>query len=229
MQHLIQQMQIKVNEKIYLKDPSSSDLGKNILNKSVLLIDQIGLEAFTFRKLAKEMETTESSIYRYFENKHKLLIYLTSWYWCWLEYQLLFATTNISSPIERFIQAIGVISKDISGKESDGYIDLELLNRIVISESSKTFLIKEVDEANKIGFYSGYKRLVRRIAEIVLEINPDFNYAHTLISTIVEGIHHQKYFAEHLPTLTDIKNDSKELATFYSEMALAIIQKDNKK
>ena len=56
MQNLIEQMQIKVNEKTYLKDPTSSDLGKNILSKSVLLIDEIGLEAFTFRKLAKEME-----------------------------------------------------------------------------------------------------------------------------------------------------------------------------
>ena len=228
MQNLIEQMQIKVNEKTYLKDPTSSDLGKNILSKSVLLIDEIGLEAFTFRKLAKEMETTESSIYRYFESKHKLLIYLTSWYWCWIEYQLLFATTNITSPIERLNQAIGVVAKDISGKEWNTFIDLEVLNRIVISESSKTFFIKNVDEANKIGFYSGYKRLVKQIAEIVLEINPDFNYAHTLISTIVEGIHYQKYFAEHLPSLTDIKSDSQELATFYSEMALAIIQKKNK-
>lgn len=221
-------MQIKVNEKTYLKDPSSSDLGKNILSKSVLLIDEIGLEAFTFRKLAKEMETTESSIYRYFESKHKLLIYLTSWYWCWIEYQFLFATTNIASPVDRLNQAIGVIAKDIYGKEANTNIDLEVLNRIVISESSKTIFIKDVDEANKIGFYSGYKRLMKRIAEIVLEINPDFNYAHTLISTIVEGIHHQKYFAEHLPSLTDIKSDSKELALFYTEMALATIQKKSK-
>lgn len=225
MENLIGQMQIQVNEKIYLKDPNSSDLGKRILSHGIELIDEIGLESFTFRKLAKILETTESSIYRYFENKHKLLFYVTSWYWGWLEYQLVFSTNNIPSPQERLCIAIKVIARDVAHTETFGLINLEVLNRIVISESSKAYLTKEVDDANKEGFYAGYKRLVRRISQIVLEINPDFKNPHTLISTIAEGIHHQKYFADHLPSLTDVKNDWKEIAEFYTEMALATVAK----
>jgi AcrR family transcriptional regulator len=220
---LIGQLQIKVNERVFLKDPNSSELGKRIVGEGINLIYEIGLERFTFRKLAKMLDTTESSIYRYFESKHKLLIYIISWYWCWLEYQLVFSITNINSPVERFKVAIDVISQDIKGEEMLEHINLETLNQIVISESSKAYLTKEVDEANKSGFYAAYKRVVNRISNIVLEINPEFHYANTLASTIVEGIHHQKYFADHLPALTDIQNDSKKLSLFYVNMALNYI------
>jgi AcrR family transcriptional regulator len=225
MKALISQIQIRVNENIYLKDPDSSDLGKRIVGKGIVMINQMGLENFTFRKLAKELNTTESSVYRYFESKHKLLLYIISWYWGWLEYQLVFSVTNISSPEERLKVALGVIAMEIVSTENLGHIDLEAMNEIVISESSKAYLTKEVDDANKLGFYAGYKRLVNLISSIVREINPDFNYANTLISTIVEGIHHQKYFADHLPSLTDIDHNADELAAFYAEMALACIQK----
>ncbi|KOF03148.1 TetR family transcriptional regulator [Roseivirga seohaensis subsp. aquiponti] len=227
MNNLISQMQIQVNEKVFLKDPNSSELGKKIIAKSIELIVEMGFESFTFRKLATKLETTESSIYRYFESKHKLLLYLTSWYWGWLEYHLVFSTANILSAEERLKAAIKVISKDIPDNEMFGHINLGLLNKIVISESSKAYLTKQVDDANKEGFYAGYKRMVLRISEIIKELNPNFGFASTLTSTIIEGIQDQKYFAEHLPTLTDISGDSSILTQFYTDMAISTIQQNN--
>ncbi len=218
-------MQIQVNEKLYLKDPNSSELGKRIVQEGLILIDEIGLESLTFRKLAKRLETTESSIYRYFESKFKLLLYLTSWYWGWLEYQLVFATTNISDPKKRLEVAINVLAQDVTSEETFGVMNVALLNRIVISESSKAYLTKEVDDANKVGFYSGYKRVVKRVSDIMTEANPTFCFSHTLTTTIIEGIHHQKYFAQHLPSLTDINKKSENLANFYTQMALSVLDK----
>ena len=226
MNNLISQMQIQVNEKIFLKDPNSSELGKKIIANSIALIDEMGLESFTFRKLALKLETTESSIYRYFASKHKLLLYLTSWYWGWLEYHLVFSTANISSAEERLKVAIKVVSMDIPNNEMFGHIDLGLLNKIVISESSKAYLTKLVDDANKEGFYAGYKRLAARVSEIIKDLNPEFEFANTLTSTIIEGIHHQKYFAEHLPSLTDISNNTVVLAQFYTDMAISTIKQN---
>lgn len=40
------------------------------------MIYKTGYEAFTFKKLAEDIGTTEAGIYRYFENKYKLLVYL---------------------------------------------------------------------------------------------------------------------------------------------------------
>ena len=92
-------LQVKMNEKLYIRNPELSDLGKKIIKHSILLIHKNGFELFTFRKLAESIGTTEASIYRYFENKHRLLIYLTAWYWNWLEYQINFQTNNIKNPI----------------------------------------------------------------------------------------------------------------------------------
>ena len=85
MQDLLANIKIQVNPKTYVKDPETSDLGKKIIQNSILLIDEIGFEEFTFKKLGEKIGSNESSIYRYFENKHKLLVYLSSWYWSWME------------------------------------------------------------------------------------------------------------------------------------------------
>ncbi len=61
------QLQIQMNEKLFLRDPASSDLGKRIVQQGAILIERMGLEEFTFKKLAAELNTNESSIYRYFD------------------------------------------------------------------------------------------------------------------------------------------------------------------
>lgn len=227
MKDLLNMVQIQVNDKVYLKNPNSSDLGKRIVSEGLEMIDEVGLERFTFRKLAQRLGTTETSIYRYFDSKFKLLVYLTSWYWGWLEYQLVFSITNIEDPKEKLHRSIVILNQQNEDKESGSHINLAALSRIVVSESSKAYLTKDVDEANKVGFYAGYKRVVQRISDLMLEINPKFQYAHTLASTIMEGIHHQKYFAQHLPSLTDISDNQTDLSQFYTTMALATLKEEN--
>ena len=79
MKHLINSVKIAVNEKTYVKNPESSDLGKRIVESGIALISEVGFENFNFRKLGTRIGSNESSVYRYFENKHKFLIYLSSW------------------------------------------------------------------------------------------------------------------------------------------------------
>ena len=100
------QLQIKMNEALFLRNPESSELGKNIVKHSILLIYKTGFEAFTFKKLAEEIGTTEAGIYRYFENKHKLLVYLTAWYWGWIEFQISYHTNNINDPTVKLKRVI---------------------------------------------------------------------------------------------------------------------------
>ncbi len=224
MHNLLSQIQIRVNDKIYLKDPETSDLGKKIIQESIQMIDEMGLEQFTFRKLAERLGTTESSIYRYFENKHKLLIYLTSWYWGWMEYRLVFNTANVSNPEEQLRKAITVLTEPVGDDEFFPHINTEKLNEIVICESSKAYLTKEVDQEKKMGFFAGYDRLCQRLSEMVLKVNPNYGNPHTLISTILEGIQRQKYFMVHLPSLTDIIKDSEELTRFFTRLVLIMIK-----
>lgn len=217
-------IQIRINERVYLKDPESSALGKKIVASGMELIDDIGFEQLTFKKLAEAINSTEASVYRYFENKHKLLIYLVSYYWNWLEYQLIFNTNNIASPTERLAIAMRVVSQPDKLDHGLLNIDAAALHRIVVGESPKAYLSKEVDEDNKEGYFLSYKRLCGRIADIVREINPNYPYPTALISTLVESAHNQVFFAKHLPRLTEIQKGNEQLVTdFLVDMVMRVV------
>ena len=226
MQDLLSNLSIQVNDNIFLKNPESSDLGKRIIEGGIELLEETGFDAFTFNKLARKINSTEASIYRYFESKHRFLLFLTIWYWGWMEYRLVFALANIHSPEDRMERAINLLTEDVTEKGNFTHINQIKLYRIVISESSKAYLTKEVDQENKEGCFSGYKRLVKRVSDIILEINPSYKYPHMLISTVIEGAHHQRYFAEHLPKLTDEIKDGDAITKFYSEMVFKAIKED---
>jgi AcrR family transcriptional regulator len=220
MKKLAEKIKIRVSEKLYLRDPDESSLGRSIVTDGIILIDKIGFESFTFRKLAKRINSTEASIYRYFENKHKLLIYLLSWYWNWVEYRLVFATNNIASGQEKMRIAINMLASPVSEEDPNlAHINEVALHNIVIAESAKAYLTKEVDKENKEGSFSSYKSLCLRIVEIVKEINPSYEFPASLVSTVIEGAHLQKFFSAHLPSLSDApKNDNEVVARFLTKM-----------
>jgi len=198
-------------------------LGKKIIEQSILLIDEIGFENFTFKKLGEKIASNESSIYRYFENKHKLLVYLSSWYWSWMEYKLVFATTNITDPKEKLRKAITIITEKVVDDSSTEHINEAILNKIIIAEFTKTLHTKEVDQENKEGFFLIYKRVINRIVSIVNEVNPSYLYAKSLVSTIVEGSLHQHFLTEHLTTITDC-NSSVTITEFYLNLTENVLR-----
>ncbi len=195
------------NNKTCLKNPAESDLGRRILSESIHLMDEIGLEQFTFRKLANNIGSTEASVYRYFENKHKLLLYLVDWYWGWLENKIMTTTHHLSSPYHKLDTAIGLLASPISIDASIAHIDETKLYTIIISEGPKVYLVKGVDKENLDGVYTGYKGLCNILASFMISINPMYKYAHSLASTIVETCHNQVFFSQHLPRLTDLEQE----------------------
>lgn len=214
---LLSNLKINVPEKIFLKDPESSKLGKRIIEHGILLIEEIGFDSFTFKKLGVKIGSNESSIYRYFESKHKLLLYLTSWYWAWIEYQLVFATHNISDEKLQLEKAIEIVTRSIKEDSAFLHINEVILNRIIINEYSKSYLTKEVDAENKEGYFVIYKRLVTRLRDMIVKINPKYAYASSLASTIIEGALHQHFLKEHFKSITDC--DSKTTPTqFFTDL-----------
>lgn len=224
MDSLLSKISIQVNSNVYLKNPESSDLGRKIVASGIDLFDELGYENFTFRKLAKEIKSTEASIYRYFESKHKLLLYFTAWYWSWTEYKLVFKLTNVESAEERLNKAIFLLTEEVKEDNDFSHINEIKLNRIVIAESSKVFLSKEVDIENEEGFFEEYKQVVQRVSDIILEINPSYKYPHMLVSTVIEGGHNQRFFTAHLPKLTDAVEGEDAITTFYTSLTLQAIK-----
>ena len=201
-------IRLQLNEKLYQKDPQSTELGKRILKNSVELIDDIGFEDFNFRKLASRINSTEASIYRYFENKHLLLVYLLNWYWEWMKFRIDFNTMNIDNPIKKLKIAITMIVDTAKRNTSVEFINEDMLHRIIVSEGIKGYHSKSVDKENEDGFFLSYKTLCLKIATIIQEINPEVPYPRALASTLVETANNTIYFSRHLPRLTDIKYSS---------------------
>ncbi|MBT8244739.1 MAG: TetR/AcrR family transcriptional regulator [Winogradskyella sp.] len=223
MKNLLSSIKISVPEKIFLKDPESSDLGKRIIGNSILLIDEIGFDNFTFKKLGAKIGSNESSIYRYFESKHRLLLYLTSWYWAWIEYQLVFATSNVPDTTDKLLKAIEVVTQTIKEDYDFSHINEVKLNRIIINEYSKSYLTKEVDSENKEGYFVIYKRLIKRLREMILDVNPKYNFASSIASTIVEGALHQHFLKEHFQSITDC-NEEVTPTRFFKELTINAIK-----
>ena len=199
-------VQLLIPEKYFLKDPNSTELGKKIINQSVRLLDEIGFENFTFKKLASCIDSTEASVYRYFENKLKLLLYLTTLYWRWIDYLIDIKMHYFSKPEEKIKEIIKIITynSELTTFAESTDIDLSSLKRVVMTESDKTYLTKQVDEINKEGLFRGYKDLCHKIATIIADMNPDYPYPHAIVSTLLEASHQQAFFAIHLPSLTEI-------------------------
>jgi len=217
----------KLNQQIYLRDPQHTQLGQKIIRSSVELIGRLGFEQFTFKKLAEEIDSTEASIYRYFENKHRLLVYLIAWYWNWVEYRMDIFTSAVSDPKEKLKACLRVLAEEKKYDPTFEFVNEEALHRIVVSELDKTYLTKDVDDDNKSGFFGGFKVVCNKIAELILQINPNYPFASTLVSTILVTSNQQLFFAEHLPALTSIKpNEDRytDLYTFLENVVFRSIQ-----
>ncbi|RZJ79168.1 MAG: TetR/AcrR family transcriptional regulator [Flavobacterium sp.] len=199
-------LKFRINEHLYLRDPENSEIGKLIVENAIELIHEIGFEQFTFKKLAQKIDSTEATIYRYFSSKHKLLTYILNWYWCYLEFVAKMRLQEMTNSYDKLKSILEIITHNYDGHSQIQDYNLEKLHAIVISESSKAYLVKEVDEINQELVFSPLKSLCQFIGEIILEINPKFSYPNSLASTLLETAHDQQYFSEHLPKLTDNKS-----------------------
>ena len=221
------EIKISLNDGLYLKEPQDSKLGRKIINHSILMIDECGFETFTFKKLALRINSTEASIYRYFENKHLLLLFLVNWYWQWVSYLITVNTRNDNDPkvkLKIIIQSFVSASLDNPGVE---YVNESKLHNIVLSEGMKAYHTKDVDNENSRGFFKSYKDLARSVSDVISEINPDFEYPFTLATNLFEMSNNHIYFARHLPKLTDItvrenKEDGVEkMLNYFADKLLA--------
>ena len=74
METILSNIRLQVNESLHIKDPESSELGISIIQSGIELINELGFEDFTFRKLGQKIGSNEASVYRYFESKNKFLM-----------------------------------------------------------------------------------------------------------------------------------------------------------
>jgi hypothetical protein len=62
-----------------------------------------------------------------------------------------------------------------------------------------------------------YKRVINRVIEMIQVVNPDYKYAKSLASSIVEGALHQHFLKDHLKTITNC-NETISPTDFYIDL-----------
>lgn len=219
------QLSLQINEKLALRDPESSALGKKIVREGLLLMHELGYEHFTFKKLAELISTTEASIYRYFENKHRFLLYLLTWYWQGLDFTIKMTIRNIEDPKICIKKVIEILCTPLPEWIEMRDLDANALYAVAVAESSKAYLTKEVDHINSFKLFMPYKSTCATIADIFKAYQPNYVFTHSLASTIVESAHDQLHFALHLPALTDLPLQSTEkvLLQFLDHLVFSVL------
>ena len=119
---------------------------------------------------------------------------------------------NIKSASERLKIALSVIVDTANRNTAIEFVDEEALHRIVVREGAKGYHHKSVDEDNEDGFFLAYKRLCKKIGELISETKPGFPYPLAVASTLVETANNNLYFAKHLPRLTDLDGKGQNLS-----------------
>lgn len=220
---MIDSIILKQPEGTYLKDPQGSDLGIKIIKESIELMEEIGIEDFTFKKLSVRIESTEASVYRYFESKHQLLLYLYSWYWGWKMVEIDRATHFITTDFDKLITAMNLLIQQENKAAFSFSFSYKKLRNLIEKEGIKSFLTKKVDDENQIGAFDNYKKLVALLSSWVVATKNDFQYPNMLITTIIEGAHLQHFFGNHLQRLTNHSDTNDNVAEFYKELVQSLL------
>jgi AcrR family transcriptional regulator len=209
-----------LNSDLYIKDPTTSVAGRKVLASGAKLILEMGLEAFTAKKLANEAGITEATVYKYFSNKQRLLQYYFQLYWTWLEQQVKVFTAIEADPVQKLIKTVRIISNTPSVAADPGLITKQDLRDLVINEGSKAYYNFHVDEDNAKRFFAPYKSITALLSNMIKEVQPELKYPMALATTLIEMSHSLKYYAKHLPSLTDFpdQKDQENLDEFLLEL-----------
>jgi len=187
-----------------LKDPRQTKLGRSIVKNGIYMIAELGFEEMNFKKLGKAIGSPEASIYRYFENKHKFLLYIMAMYWGMIDQHCEKIIHSRNGHEEKIYSILELLCTSPDIPFGNVKIPGEVIYAVVIGESVKTFMTKHVDADNHHGAFRTLKSTTSHLAELLSEYSPDYPFPKALASTIIEMSLYQRYFSEHLPSMTDI-------------------------
>jgi AcrR family transcriptional regulator len=211
---LAQHVHLRPDPALSLKEPTSGRTGTAILIGGLDLMNTLGYEAFTFKKLAQGIGCTEVTIYTYFANKQRLLQYYFQLYWLWLRLLGSMEVERHGDPrisLSAIVEILcGVWPRQLPALQ----LDPAGLRRLVIAEGMKSYLHKNVDADNAQRLFQPYKELSAFVADRLVACRPDVPWPRSFATTVIEMAHSLPFAMEHLPSLTELssRKDLKHLA-----------------
>lgn len=214
------EFRLKLDKALYIKDPEETILGKEIVSKSIELIYELGFEKFTLKKLANHINSNEPSIYRYFENKQQLLIYLLSWYWTWIEFNIDNNTRNIKDPRERIKIIIKILSNSLTYDAKFTHINEEKLGLIAIRSYQGLFINKDKN------IFSAFDSLCNKVSKVINELDSNYKLPKTIAISLIKIIQEQLFLKFNFPDMTELKddNDNQILIDFSEKFVFSFLE-----
>ena len=214
-----------IDSSLYLRYPEETSLGKKMVSESIIMMDEDGYDAFTFKKLAARIDSTEASIYRYFRNKHQLLCYLVSWYWTWLEYFIQYRTTNINDSKRKLEMAIAALLESDIDDPNIPHINEGILHRLVVAESARVYMPRPTEITDYNGILRGYNLMCSRLIEFIKGIDPKYKYTRELVDTLL-SISHNRLFSMYQSSDRRAKRkDARSLEVFLNHLVFTSLAK----
>jgi AcrR family transcriptional regulator len=211
---------IEPTSELSLRD-TGSPMGARILEVGLELLNEIGLEAFTFKKLGDRIGCTEVTVYHYFANKQRLLQYYFQVYWLWLATHCRQEGRSVKDPWVRLQGDIRALSGIWSADALAAQFAPGALRELVINEGSKSFMHKNVDSDNKRKLFQPYKDLCGHLAMELRACAPRIRSPRSFATTLVEMAHSLEFAMRHLPALTELseRKERKKLSEFLIDLA----------
>lgn len=200
-------IRIRLPDHLYKKDPEQTDLGRVIISGSILLLHKIGFEAFTFKKLATDIKTTEASVYRYFTDKQMLMQYLETWYWSWLDLRLREILNRTRTKEEKINAMLLVLAEAGIYDPNFEHIDESKLHRVIIAESRKGHKANlKSDKTNKHA--PPFAIFHSRLTSVLKELAPKYKFPKALALSLISIVHSSMFYGQAFPEDIDEINDN---------------------
>ncbi len=196
MKQLTQNLELHFPNCLYLKNPKGSEIGESIVEMGAHFLGNFGLEELTFKKLAIEVGCTEATIYRYFNNKQQLLLYILNIYWSWQEYVIVFNCQNIENAEIKLKRVISALAKP----EFEFLANRTFANNVLltaINEGVKAHYTIHIQNEMDHGKTIGYQRLISRIAEYIEEYNKLYPYSNSMAICLADSALQQLFIQSH--------------------------------
>lgn len=212
MEYLFRHLRLEPDAALYVKDPQRSETGQNLLRCGARLIAAGGMEAFTLKKLSLEAGCTEATVYRYFHNKHQLLLYLMNLYWGWLLYHAELETNNLEDPHTKLKRIVRLLSGPLTSMPDTGFASD--LFALALNEGVKTHLNNATGSEWQQGLFEAYARFAAHVASCLRECAPDYAYPMAWSATFIDAAMQQQFFHRHLPHFTELAEGCNPLENF---------------
>ena len=95
-----------------------------------------------------------------------------------------------------------ILSENVVDDVSTPHINETLLYDIVMSEGAKAYLTRNVNVYNEAQLFKPYKDLSKMIAGLIHQCNPNYLFAESLATSILEMSHSLNFYNKNLPSLT---------------------------